>query len=267
MRAVTGAHEPDESTPGHAEIDRALARDPLGTTPRPAPMVAVIGTLVVSNIVANRVLPAWAYVPWNCGVAALLVVIAVRLDRCDANSLGLAPRRLPDGLRWGAAVSGGLAAVYLIGLALPLTRGLFQDERADITFGSLLWQTMVMVPLGTVLMEEVAFRGVLPAMFRRRTAHLRNGPLKADVAAALLFGLWHVLPAWNVNEVNPVFRDLLPGSVGRALAISGGVLGTAAAGMALSWMRNRSGSLAAPVLLHGTTNGLGYVLAWAVQNN
>jgi membrane protease YdiL (CAAX protease family) len=233
---------------------------------RRGPLVGVLAVLVVSNVMANRVLPGWAYVPWNLSVAAALVALAVRGDGRRAAELGLAPRRVPDGLRWGAAVSAAVVVVYLAALVLPPTRGLFEDDRADIGFGPLMWQALVVVPLGTVLMEEVAFRGVLPAMLRARTAGRRRGALGADLAAALLFGAWHVLPAWTVNEVNPVFRDLLPGSLGRALAVAGGVAGTAAAGMLLSWLRNRSGSLVAPILLHGTTNGLGYVLAWVVQN-
>ncbi len=251
---------------GLDEIDAALAPSELGTTPRPGPVLAVLGTLVVSNVMANEVLPAWAYVPWNCGVAAVLVVTAVRFDGCTADDLGLARRRLPDGLRWGGAVSAGLLAIYLVGLALPATRDLFKDDRADGGLGGIALQALVIVPLGTVLMEEIAFRGVLPAMFRRRTARHANGAVRADLFAALLFGLWHVLPSWNVNEANPVFRDLLPGPTGQVAAITGGVVGTAAAGMALSWLRNRSGSLVAPAMLHCSTNSLGYVLAWIVQH-
>ncbi len=235
--------------------------------------MATLGTLVVSNVMANQVLPSWAYVPWNCGVAAVLVVIAVRFDHLTADELGLSTRQLPRGIRWGAVVSGGIVAVYLLGLAIPATRELFRDDRVRIDLGPMLWQALVMVPLGTVLLEEIAFRGVLPAMLRRRFAPASegtsrwNGALRADVVAALCFGLWHVLPSWNVNEANPVFRDALGGGTGRAVTVTGAVLGTAVAGLGLSWLRNRSGSLAAPVLVHCTTNGLGYVLSWLVHQN
>lgn len=245
--------------------DAALARHELGTAPRKGPLLGVLGTLVVSNVMANQVLPSWAYVPWNCGVAVVLVVIATRFDGASANDLGLAPRRVPDGLRWGAAVSAGLLAIYLIGLAIPETRGLFEDERADVGALDMLWRTLVLIPFGTVLMEEVAFRGVLPAMFRRRLGDSGTAALRADVFAALLFGLWHVLPSLDLNEANPVFRDLLPGPIGQALTVAGGVLATGVAGMGLSWLRNRSGSLVAPAMLHCSTNSLGYVLAWFVQ--
>jgi membrane protease YdiL (CAAX protease family) len=228
-------------------------------------MWAVLGTLVVSNVMANQVLPDWAYIPWNCTVAVVLVLIAVRLDGATANDLGLATRRLPDGLRWGAAVSGLMLTVYLIGLALPFTRELFNDDRADVGLSALLWRTLVAIPLGTVLMEEIAFRGVLPAMFRRRTAAHANGPLRADIYSALLFGLWHVLPSLDLTESNQALGDLLPGPVGVVLAIAAGVVGTAVAGMVLSWLRNRSGSLAAPAMVHISSNSIGYVLAWFVQ--
>ena len=83
--------------------------------------------------------------------------------------------------------------------------------------------------------------------------------------AALLFGVWHVLPSLDLSDANPVFRDLLPGPLGTVVAVTGSVLATAGAGMALSWLRNRSGSLAAPIMFHWTINGVGYALAWLVQ--
>ncbi|MEI7887121.1 MAG: CPBP family intramembrane glutamic endopeptidase [Actinomycetes bacterium] len=229
-------------------------------------MFAVLATLVLSNVMANEVIPSWAYVPWNLTIAAVLLLIAIQWDGRSADDIGLEPRKVQSGLRWGGAASALLLSIYLIGLAVPFTNRLFQDSRADISLGALAWETLIMVPLGTVLMEEVAFRGVLPAMFRKRFTRHANGALRADLLAALLFGFWHVLPSWNVNKVNPVFRDLLPGPLGQAAAITAGVLGTGAAGMALSWLRNRSDSLVAPVLMHCSSNSLGYLLSWIVQH-
>jgi membrane protease YdiL (CAAX protease family) len=249
-----------------ADVGDALAPAELGTTPRTWPLVAVIGTLVVSNVMANAVIPSWAYVPWNCGVAGLLLVLAIRVGGRTTDQLGLAARKVPNGLRWGGALSAGLLGLYLIGMALPFTDGLFEDARGDISFGALMWQVLIVVPLGTVLMEEIAFRGVLPAMFRDRFSRHANGPLRADLASALLFGLWHVLPSWNTNEVNPVFRDLLPGPLGKAAAITASVIGTGATGMAWSWLRNRSDSLAAPMSVHWSLNSLGFILSWIVQH-
>ena len=62
-----------------------------------------------------------------------------------------------------------------------------------------------------------------------------------------------------------MFRDNLPGAMGRAAAITAGVVGTAMVGMAWSWLRNRADSIAAPALVHTATNSLGYVISWIVQ--
>lgn len=253
-----------QDDPLQHEIDH-LAHEVEFTRAPMAPLLGVIGTLTVSNVMANAVLPDWAYVPWNCAIAAAVVAIAVKGDGRTMAGLGLSRAAAPRGLKLGLSFSAVLVGVYAIGLALPATRELFLDERADVPFFSLAYKVLVEVPLGTVLLEEVAFRGVLPAMFRRRVRPGRRAGFTADAAAAGLFGLWHILPSWNVADVNPVFRDTLPDVAGQAAGIVGGVLVTAVAGMALSWMRNRSDSVLAPATLHTASNGVGSVFAWIAQ--
>jgi len=244
--------------------------DPLSIRPDRAtsetgPVLGVIAILVGSNILTNEVLPEWAYVPWNIGMAGALVWTARRYGQCSTDELGLARRHVGDGLRWGGIVSAAVLAVYAVGAALPATRDLFRDDRAaDVSLAGLVWRVGIEIPLGTVLAEELMFRGVLPAMFRRRFAARRNWAVRADVSAALLFGLWHVLPALGLAGANPAFKDM-PDGLGTAAAIVGSVAGTAAAGLFFTWLRNRSGSVLAPMLLHSTINGGGYLIAWIVQ--
>jgi membrane protease YdiL (CAAX protease family) len=148
----------------------------------------------------------------------------------------------------------------LVGLALPATREAFEDERAaGLTLGQLLWRVLVRVPVGTVLLEEVAFRGVLWAMVRRR-----RGTAWATTVSSLLFGLWHVLPSRGLSQVNTAAAVLGTGPAGRALSVAVGVVATTAAGVVLCELRRRSGSLLAPAALHWAVNGFGYVMAWAV---
>ncbi len=252
-------------------MESGHGREPAGpesagtARPSPWPLVVVLATLVTSNIVTNRIISAWAYVPWNCTMAAIVTWVAIKWDRLSPDSMGMAKRRIPAGLRLGGAFAGALLLAYVIGFAIPWTRDLFRDDRADVGIGALLHRILIAVPLGTVLLEEVAFRGVLPAMFLKHLKKFRFPKLKADLLSALLFGLWHILPSWNLNEVSPVF-DLLPESLGRLIAVVGGVLATGAVGMFFSWMRNKSDSLAAPVLLHTTSNSIGYLFAWLSQN-
>ena len=190
-------------------------------------LIAAVGLLAVANVVSNRVLPSALYVPWNLVVAAALLVVAV-----------LAHRR-PSELGWqrwarGLAVGGGVA--------------------------TLLYQAALRIPFGTVLLEELAFRSVLPAIAARRF-----GVARACLLSSALFGLWHVLPAWNIGDVNPVVNGWFgDGVLGNALAVTGAVVGTAVAGLWLCWLRYWSGSVLASMLAHLATNSLGYVIAWFV---
>lgn len=229
------------------------------------PVACVLATLIVSNVMANVVIPQWAYVPWNLAVAWVVVSLAVRLDSQTPPAMGLARASLGSGLRLGLAVSSVLALVMVLGLLIPATREVFMDERADVPFSEMAFKFLVEVPFGTVLLEEVTFRGVLPAMVAVR---IRPGPrrrLRADSVAAALFGLWHILPALSLGDSN----DKITESVDPMLLQVGGVIGsvavTACVAMGLSWMRNRSDSVAAPALLHATANGLGSALAWIAQ--
>ncbi|MBS1836236.1 MAG: CPBP family intramembrane metalloprotease [Actinobacteria bacterium] len=245
--------------------------DPLSVRPdqvstETIPVLATIGVLVGSNVIANEVLPSWLYIPWNIAVATTLVWVARRFGRCSIDELGLSPRRAAAGARWGGVAAAAVVCVGVLGALLPPTRDLFHDERArDLTFVGLLVHVGIEIPIGTVLAEETMFRGVLPAMFRRRFAHRRSWAVRADVAAALLFGLWHVLPSLDLAASNAVLQHL-PFGLGTPVAIVGSVVATACAGLGFTWLRNRSGSLLAPMLLHWAINGTGLVVAWVVQH-
>ena len=102
----------------------------------------------------------------------------------------------------------------------------------------------VRIPAGTVLWEEVAFRGVLQAALRR----ILPQPAAMAVTSGV-FGLWHVRPTVEALRVN----ELAASRRAAAGQVAAAVAGTAAA-LLLSWLRERSGSLAAPVLLHLSAN-------------
>jgi membrane protease YdiL (CAAX protease family) len=115
--------------------------------------------------------------------------------------------------------------------------------------GELAYQALVRVPLGTALLEELAFRGVLFAAWRA------EGTGVAAVVSCAVFGLWHVAPAATMVRVNaPAAR---PSSI--AGAVAGTVIVTAAAGAALLWLRVETGSLAAPFAAHAAVNSLATV--------
>ncbi len=217
----------------------------------------IVLALVLVNVASNRLVPDAWYVPWAVLAAVALVTFAVRVDGRTAEELGLAAHQAPRGLRWGGLLAGLVLVAYLVAMAFPDTRELFRDDRvAGWSLPRTLYAALVRVPLGTVLLEEVAFRAVLPAMLLVRT--------RAWVAVAVsagLFGLWHVLPSLGLEAVNPVAEDTvgrLPGWV----TVAGSVVSTALVGVWFQFLRRRTDSVLTPMALHWATNGLGYLFAW-----
>lgn len=222
------------------------------------PVVAVVSLLTLSNVMTNRALPSPAYVPWGVAMTVVLLV-AARADGCRWVDLGSSRSGVAPGLRWGLSVFALVAAGYLIAVNLPLTEGLFEDGRvAGTGAAGAIYQAVIRIPFGTVLIEEVAFRGVLLAMVARRL-----GVRWGVAISSVLFGLWHVLPSWGIEDTNPVLADTVGDSpIGPAAALAGAVIGTGLAGVVFCWLRLRSGSLLAPMLLHVATNSVGFAVAW-----
>jgi membrane protease YdiL (CAAX protease family) len=188
-------------------------------------------------------------------VGAALVALA-RRGGATWVELGLDRAAAPAGLRLGVKVAVVVGAAIGVGAALPSTRLLFADERyTGLSAAGLAYQALVRIPLGTVVLEELAFRGVLPALFARSMS-----VRQAVAASSALFGLWHILPALSAAAAN----DLFSGVAGRAALAAGAVGITTAAGVVFCGLRLRSGSVVAPMLAHTATNSLGLVAAFTV---
>jgi len=185
--------------------------------------------------------------------AALAAAAASGLTAAD---LGLGRAELRPGVRLGSRLAAAAACGWVLAAAAPAARPILRDERvAGLSGRSIAYQVMVRIPLGTVLWEETAFRGVLQAALSR----VMTGGAAIAVTSAV-FGIWHVRPTAGALRVNE-----RAGGPGRTLAgVGSGVAATAAGGVLLSWLRVRSGSLAAPMLLHLATNCGGALAAWAV---
>jgi uncharacterized protein len=218
---------------------------------------ASLGLLLAgwNNLLVPRLPPDW-YVPVNlAGAAALLG--AARAAGVSWAELGLARSRVPAGLGWGGAAAAVVGAGYAVALAVPGLRPLLTDARAGgLGAGELAGEVLVRIPLGTVLWEEVAFRSVLLALLLRVLP-----PRRAVLVGATVFGVWHARPTASAVGAN----DLVEGPLPTAALVLAGCLVTAGAGLLFSWLRMRSGSLVAPVLLHLATNCLGLLAATAAH--
>jgi membrane protease YdiL (CAAX protease family) len=173
-----------------------------------------------------------------------------------ATDIGLGREELRPGLRLGSRLAAAVACGWVLIAAAPATRPVLRDERVvGLSGRSVAYQVMVRIPIGTVLWEETAFRGILQA------ALCRVMPGGAAIAATNgVFGIWHIRPTAGALRVN----GLADGPRQTMAAVGWGVAVTAAGGVLLSWLRVRSGSLAAPILLHLATNCGGALTAWAV---
>jgi uncharacterized protein len=219
-------------------------------------VAVVVAVLTLRNIAGDTLVPPAWYVPTNLAVGALLLAIAVA-SGVSVDELGLAGSDVARGLWIGAAVVVAAVSVVAVGAALPITRGLFEDQRvADVTNGGqLAYQALVRIPLGTALFEEVAFRGVLLALVAR---HWSLGV--AVAASSALFGLWHIRPTMAALAAN----DLAVSGVAQTSAVVGAVVVTAVAGVLFCVLRLWSGSLVAPVLVHAAINSSSIVAAYLV---
>jgi membrane protease YdiL (CAAX protease family) len=210
-------------------------------------IVALAGAKVV-----DRAVPG-ADVAVGLGLVACLVAIA-RGQGLAAADLGLARSTWPAGLRWSAAALVGTA--YALAYVAGPVREALPDGEGGLGRAA-LWTVLVVIPLGTVLPEELAFRGLLLALLGRR-----NGHLSAILLSSGLFGLWHVVPSLGGGTANATMASVVGADVAGTVARVVVTVGfTSLAGVVLCCLRLRSSSLLAPVLAHWTVNGLGVIVA------
>ena len=189
----------------------------------------------------------WYPVVNGCAAAAALSAAAA--SGLTASDLGLRRDRLRAGLRWGSAAAAPVVAALGLAALTPATRPLLDDQRiAGLDRRQLAYDVLLRIPVGTVAWEEIAFRGVLRAALRRVLAE----PAATAVGSAV-FGLWHIRPTAEALAVNRLAAD---GGT-RILGVTTVAAFTAGAGALMCLLRERSGSLAAPVLLHLAANSAG----------
>lgn len=219
-----------------------------------APSVALLALANVATRLTPRPITRLA-VP----AASLTAIGLSRRRGVTWPELGLDPATRYRGLGYGSAAAAIVGAAVGVAASLPATRPLFLDERYRQDQGAAARYALLVIPLRTVLPEELAFRGVLLDAISRS-----YGPRAGAITSSVLFGLWHIPSSLDFGTDNRGIADRVHG-VGRAqlLGVAGTVLGTAAADVIFVRLRRRSGSLLAPACLHWAFNGTG-VLASAV---
>ncbi len=223
------------------------------------PVAAVVVMVVMVNVAAHKALKD-LYLFWALGGSVVVLTIGL-LDGTTWMDLGLAPSTWVLGLTWGIGSIVTIYAVYAIGARLPRISKAFGDQNiAGMPRWRVYWEALVRLPFGTVLFEEIAFRGVLWAMLARRIDWVH-----ATWITAVLFGLWHILGSLDLHERNPGLGTHGKPRVAQFRAVATAVITTAVGGLLFTALRVVSGSLFAPMGFHWATNGWGYLFARRIQ--
>jgi uncharacterized protein len=229
--------------------------------------VAVVMFVLVATNVWVHLGPGQVHVVTG-PLAALLLLVLARVAGLTWQELGLGRQTLVRGLQVSLVAAVVVAMVYSAGVAIPVTRGAFRDARYRLGLKAVLYTALVAIPLGTVLFEEVAFRGVLWGLLARDV-----GVPAATVLSACLFGIWHVLPALDLARTHISVKGSSTVAADRrrvTVTVLATIAFTTLAGIIFAELRRRSGSLVAPIGLHWATNGLGVLAAarvWAISPN
>lgn len=191
----------------------------------------------------------------NLGLLSLLL-ICCRWIGLSPSELGLAAKQVKASAIWGVVLGLVLALppVAFIALAPYVTGEPVQaGEINDLSGSEMAVRLAFRVPVGTALFEEVAFRGVLYAVWLR-AADLR----RTVVGTGLVFALWHtVITFKSVSEA-----DVVDSAPLIALGYVGSLLGLFVGGAAFALLRWRTGGVAGPFFFHWMVVALMTLAVW-----
>jgi membrane protease YdiL (CAAX protease family) len=217
-------------------------------------VAVTVVVLVLTNLVAHFT-TAWASIA-AVPAAAVGLVILLRCRGLGWTELGLGREHWRSGVAYALAAIVAVVSAIAVGALLPATRPMFMNHHYATLSGAVV-ASLIVIPLQTVIPEELAFRGVLHGALNRAW-----GFRGVAAAGSVLFGLWHVATSLGLTRGNVGLSRLFGvGMVGMLAGVTLAVLATGAAGLVFSWLRRRSGSLIAPIALHWSLNGLGALAA------
>ena len=222
-------------------------------------VAVVIGLLAGLNFLAHfSPLAMWFFTVPLGAVVILAVGRAMGLTWAD---IGLSPKSVKKGLAYGGVAAGIVLLGVIAGVLLPLTRDFFLDE-GYASARKAVFAAFILIPIQTVLPEELAFRGILHSSLQRL-----GGIKTVLIAGSLLFGLWHVASSLRLTAGNEGLTSMLgSGTMAQWIGVGLAVIATSFAGAAFTWLRHRSNSILAPIGLHWAFNAFGALAAAAAFN-
>ncbi len=205
-------------------------------------------TLVVCNILFTPT-AGWARLFWNF-LGYICLFVAYKIAQLSLSDIGLSRKYIKNGLKYAFIIILIILAVFL--LAFFVDKQAFKDPRYNHSISTAFYAVFILLPLKTVLFEEFAFRGILPATLLK----IKNNRWFATIISSLAFGLWHVASSVSIGNYH-IGSIVIP----KFIVVLIAVLFTALAGVFLCELRWRSKSLIAPILVHWFVNAAAIILA------
>lgn len=152
---------------------------------------------------------------------------------------------------------------------IPRARDKTPDKRFRGMTPGAVGLKILLILVGTVVLEELVFRGVLLAAWKSAYSPVAY----AVVGSSIVFGLWHIGPALRDEErmresAVPTLWELDEGERTRVIkdrrtsAVSGTVIAMVAVGVLFCLLRIWSRGIWAPSLVHFTANSGGVLFSW-----
>lgn len=219
--------------------------------------------LIVSyGALLSFVLPKKSHIILNILFAGGAICVGV-LSGLSLSAMGLAPSLLISGSLYALGIIVILIALIYVASRLPVINRFFENEAfSSVSKKRLAYEAGFRVPLGTALIEEVLFRGLLLGLLM-----INYPPINSLIISSIVFGLWHIFPTVNQLEANQAAKDLVAGKRGRRFwSILSVVATTSLAGFCFGLLRLWSGSLITPWLVHWAINASG-IISGAIAKN
>jgi uncharacterized protein len=209
-------------------------------------LALLLGLLLVCNFAFVR---SQGWMRWGWQLLSFGGLFAVyKIAGLTLSEIGLSKSKLGSGFKYAFVVIVLIMVAFL--LVYFFKQSVFKDPRYHQSLKVALTSALFILPIQTVLFEELAFRGIMPSLIKG----LGGSLLVTFIVSGLLFGFWHVASA-------PRGELLGKQHVSNLLIMGLTLLVTSVGGAVLYMLRYKSGSLVAPIAVHWFVNGLGIVLS------
>ena len=213
--------------------------------------------IVCYGALLSYTLPKKTHLGLNVLFAVIAVFVGI-LSGLTLGMMGLAPSLMIKGAIYAAGIVALIVVGVFVASRLPLVGHFFANESfAKQSKKRVFYEAGFRVPLGTALLEEVLFRGLLLGLL------LQNNSISvALLLSSVIFGLWHIFPTVNQLEANQAAKDMVAGRRGRRiLSVIAVVMTTSIAGLCFGGLRIWSDSLVTPWLVHWAINASGILFS------